>query len=241
MSPGMNTLVLDLKTVPDPAVGKRLLALEQFSDAEAVLAMKTLRVAGHQSPVVPLQQRRVVAAALVMASSEGFAIREFTAGSDEGELLARIEQLAQEQGAPVWAWDGGRHYRPQLLARALALKLALPTLLAARGPRSFAEHFGFHPGEAPLGELAAVHGLPHRLGLRTADTELAHARGETAKLVGGSAVDALLAYLLSIALQAATGEIDEPTRKLAHQQVCSWLSTQTASHWQQFRKVWKAL
>ena len=237
----MTTLVLDLKSVPDPAVGKRLLALEQFGDAEAVLAMKTLRVAGHQSPVVPLQQRRVVAAALVIAAPERFEIREFAAGSDEGALLASVEALARDKAVPVWAWDGGRHYRPQLLARALALKLALPSLFSAQGPLSVAAHFGFHPGEAPLGELAAVHGLPHRLGLRTAETEQAHARGETAKLVGGSAVDALLAYLLSIALKAATGEMAEPERQAAHQQVCRWLDEQTASHWQQFRKVWKAL
>ena len=237
----MTVLVLDLKTVPDPEVGKRLLALEKFSDAEAVLAMKTLRVAGHQSNAVPAQQRRVVAAALVIASESEFTVQAFTAGADEAAMLAAIEQLVRAAKASVWAWDGARSYRTQLLARALASKLALPALLAAQGPQSLAAHFGFALENASLSELAAVHGLPHRLGLRTADTEAAQARGDHQKLLAGSAVDALIAYLLSIALKAATGEINEAARLAAREQVCGWLKAQTASHWQQFHQVWKAL
>lgn len=233
-------LVLDLKTVPDPAVGKRLLALEKFSDAEAVLAMKTLRVAGHQSNAVPAQQRHVVAAALVMASGTEFSVQEFAPGTGEAEMLRAIEQQVCRVDAPVWAWDGVRGYRAQLLARALATGVAMPSLLAHRGPQSLAAHFGFAPENAPLAELAAVHGLPHRLGLRTADTEAAHVRGDHQKLLAGSAADALIAHLLGIALRAATGEIDEPQRAAARERVCHWLRAQTAPHWQQFHAVWKA-
>ena len=237
----MTMLVLDLKSVPDPAVGKRLLALEKFSDAEAVLAMKTLRVAGHQSNAVPSQQRRIVAAALVVASEHHFAVEEFLPAMDEPAMLRAIEQRVVAASAPVWAWDGVRGYRAQLLARALATGAAMPALFAARGPQSLAAHFGFQPENARLAELAAAHGLPHRLGLRTAETEAAHARGEHQRLLAGSAADALIAYLLSIALKAATGEIDEAARTSARQQVCGWLKQQTAAHWQQFHTVWKAL
>lgn len=237
----MTTLVLDLKTVPDPAVGKRLLALEQFSDAEAVLAMKTLRVAGHQSNAVPSQQRRVVAAALVIASENEFTVQEFAVGTDESDMLRAIEQRVRAANAPVWAWDGVRGYRAQLLARALATGVAMPALLAQSGPQSLAAHFGFAPVNASLAELAAVHGLPHRLGLRGADAEAAHARRDHQKLLAGSAADALIAYLLSIALKAATGELDEHARLAAREQVCNWLRAQTATHWQQFHQVWKAL
>ena len=237
----MTVLILDLKTVPDPEVGKRLLALEKFSDAEAVLAMKTLRVAGHQSNAVPSQQRRVVAAALVVASHAEFTVQEFTAGTDESQMLNAIEQRVRATHAPAWAWDGMRGYRAQLLARALATGVAMPAVFAAKGPQSLAAHFGFSPENAPLAELAAVHGLPHRLGLRAADTEAAHARGDHQKLLAGSAADALIAYLLSIALKAATGELDERAHLAAREQVCSWLRAQTAAHWQQFHAAWKAL
>lgn len=238
----MNMLVLDLKTVPDPGVGKRLLALEKFGDAEAVLAMKTLRVAGHQSAAVPVQQRRVVAAALVIASANEFTVAEFIAGTDEARMLTEIEQRVHAAAtAPVWGWESTRSYRAQLLSRALATGVAMPALLAAHGPQSLAARFGFAPDNAPLAELAAVHGLPHRLGLRTVETEAAHIRGDHQQLGTGSAADALIAYLLAIALQAATGEIDEAARQAARRQVCDWLQRQTSAHWQQFHAVWKAL
>ncbi len=237
----MTLLVLDLKTVPDPAVGKRLLALEKFSDAEAVLAMKTLRVAGHQSNAVPVQQRRIVAAALVQADADRFTVEVFEAGGDESILLRAIEQRVQAARAPVWAWDGMRAYRAQLLTRALASHTALPSLFAAQGPQSLAAYFGFAPDHAPLAELAAAHGLPHRLGLRGADTEAAQLRGDHEKLLAGSAADALIAYLLAIALKTVTGELDAAAGQRAKQQVCDWLGAQTAAHWQQFHAVWKAL
>ena len=237
----MTMLVLDLKSVPDPAVGKRLLALEKFSDAEAILAMKTLRVAAHQSAAVPALQRRVVAAALVVASADHFAVEEFVAAGNEAEMLAAIEQRVSAAQAPVWAWDAAGSYRPQLLARALATGTAIPALLTAQGPQGLSAHFGFQRDAAPLAELAAVYALPHRLGLRSADTEAAHARGDVDALRGGSAVDALIAYLLGVALKAATGEIDAAARLAERQQVCQWLGAQPAPHWQQFHAVWKAL
>lgn len=237
----MTVLVLDLKCVPDPAVGKRLLALEKFSDAEAILAMKTLRVAAHQSAAVPSLQRRVVAAALVVASADHFAVEEFVAAANEADMLAAIEQRVSAVQAPVWVWDAAGSIRAQLLARALATGVAMPALLAAQGPQGLAAHFGFRRDAAPLEELAAVHALPHRLGLRSVDTEAAHAGGDLDKLRGGSAVDALITYLLGMALKAATGEIDQAAHLAARQQVCHWLGAQTASHWQQFHAAWRVL
>jgi hypothetical protein len=229
-------LILDLKTVPDPAAGKRLLALERFSDAEAELAMKTLRVAAAQTATVPLQQRRVVAAALLQASPGHFAITAWHAGQDEAGLLAGLEALAS---APVWAWDSGQGYRTLLLARALATGVPMPKLLADQGPQSLAAQFGLQPACASLAELAAVHRLPHRLGLRAADAEAAHARGDATRLTTGSEADVLIAYLLAMGLKAATGEIAVAEAEAARQAVRRWLATQTAAHWQQFASEWR--
>ena len=234
-------LLLALKTAPDPAVGKRLLALEQFSDAEAELAMRTLRVASHQCPKVPLLQRRIVAAALVVSGGGRFELLSFDASTDEPTALRALEQAVASANEALWSWDGQQELRAQLLARALAHGLALPALLAAQGPGSLAMHYGLLPHAAALAELAAVHGLPHRLGMNTEEAEVAVARGDHAAVQAACAVDALLAYLLGIALRAATGEIDEAGRIAARQQVGDWLRLQADSHWQQFHAVWKAL
>lgn len=229
--------MLDLKTVPDPQVGKRLLALERFSDAEAELAMKTLRGATAQNPAVPMQQRRIVAAAWLSATPDRFSIESFAA-ADEAAMLVALEALAAADRGPVHAWDAGAGYRTQLLARALATGVPLPALLCEQGPRSLVAQLGLQPAAASLVEWAAVQGLPHRLGLRAREVEAAHAAGDFARLACGSAVDVLIAYLLALALQGATGEISPPQAKAAQQTVRDWLAAQTAPHWQQFRQHW---
>lgn len=232
--------LLDLKTVPDPAAAKRLLALEPFSDREAVLAMTTLRVACQQSPIQPTQLRRVAAAVLLRVDAGHIEAVEFDDADGEAELLRGLEaELARSPG-PVWAWDASGHYRSQLLARALAHRLALPSLLAERGPRSLSAHFGFAGGTAFLAELAAVHGLPQQLGLRAAEAEAAHEAGDRERLRAGSGADVLIAWLLTLALQQATGERSADEVAADRTEVRRWLAQQPAPHWRQFERSWKS-
>lgn len=231
-------LILDLKTVPDPAAAKRLLALEPFSDGEAVLALTTLRVARQQPALQPPPLRKVVAAALLHAGPERFELQEFDGQTGEPALLLALEQAAAGGEPPLWCWDGGAQTRSLLLARALAADLALPRLLAQLGPRSLAEQFGFAPGLASLWELAAVHDLPHDLGLREAECEQALAAGDRARLLAGSGADALIAYLLSLALEHGTGLRTSASLRAERRRVADWLERQSATHWRAFRSRW---
>lgn len=232
-------LILDLKTVPDPAAAKRLLALEPFSDGEAVLALTTLRVARQQPALQPPPLRKVVAATLLHAGPERFELHEFSSSSGgEPALLTALEQAAAAAAEPLWSWDAEAQTRSLLLARALATDLALPQLLTQRGPRSLVEPFGFAPGLATLWELAAVHDLPHDLGLREAECEPALAAGDRARLLAGSGADALIAYLLSLALEHATGLRTVESLHAERRRVAAWLEQQTAPHWRAFRSRW---
>ena len=231
-------LILDLKTVPDPAAAKRLLALEPFSDGEAVLALTTLRVARQQPALQPPPLRKVVAAALLRVKPERFELQEFDGKAGEPALLQSLEQAVAADEQPLWVWDAESQVRSLLLARALATDLALPRLLAQRGPRGLAEQFGFAPGLATLWELAAVHDLPHDLGLREAECEPALAAGDRARLLAGSGADVLIAYLLSLALEHATGLRSAESLYAERRRVAAWLEQQTAPHWRAFRSRW---
>lgn len=230
--------ILDLKTVPDPAVAKRLLALEPFSDAEAVLAMTTLRVAGQQPPSPPLPLRRIVAATLLSAGPERVQITSFDDADGESALLAALEAEAARGFGPVWCWSGEGMARTQLLARALAAGVAMPSLLSLQGPRSLCEQHGLVDAGDALAEFAALQGLPQRLGLRGTEVELAHAAADRERLRSGSAVDALIAYLLDLALQQATGE--RGNLASAHRLLRDWLVAQPAPHWRAFHQHWKS-
>lgn len=231
--------LIDLKTVPDPVTAKRLLALESFSDSEAVLAMTVLRVAQAQTAVQPTQFRRVVAATLLRVDDRGVEVVEFDDADGEPALLAGVESELRRADGPVWAWDASQHYRSQMLTRALAYSLVMPRLLAERGPLSLASHFGFADGSAGLAELAAVHGLPHALGLRMADAEAAHGAGDRERLRAGSACDALMAHLLTLTLQQATGERSAADVADQRAVIRAWLSAQLAPHWRHFLARWK--
>ena len=230
--------ILDLKTVPDPAVAKRLLALEPFSDAEAVLAMTTLRVAGQQPPSPPPPLRRIVAATLLTAGSERVQITSFDDADGESALLAALEAEAARGSGPVWCWSDQCAARTQLLSRALATGVAMPSLLSQQGPRSLCERHGLVAAGEALAEFAALQGLPQRLGLRDAEVELAHAAADRERLRAGSAADALIACLLDLALQRASGERADIGS--GHRQLRDWLAAQPAPHWRAFLQYWKS-
>lgn len=231
-------LILDLKTVPDPAAAKRLLALEPFSDAEAVLALTTLRAAHGQQPMVPAQLRRIAAASLLRVNDAGIELSEFDDSAGERSLLLELRaELAREPGA-VWAWDSSGSYRSQILARALAHGLALPELLNERGPRSLAAHYGLSPSCSALAELAAVHGLPHQLGLRAREAEQAYAAGDRVRLRAGSGADALITWILSITLDLATGALSADAAEAERQRLRGWLRQGGRSYFQDFLRGW---
>lgn len=230
--------ILDLKTVPDPAAAKRLLALEPFSDAEAVLAMTTLRVAGLQPASPPLPLRRIVTASLLSLAPDGLHIATLDDVGGEPALLSALEAEAARGRGPLWVWEAGSATRTQLFARALASGVAMPALLAQQGPSSLCDRYSLTAAGDALAEFAAAHGLPQQLGLRGSETESVHAAGDYQRLRAGSAVDAVIAYLLGLALAQACGERGDIVTERG--QLREWLATQPAPHWRRFLQLWKS-
>ncbi len=227
-------LILELKFVPDPDACKRLLALERFSDAEALLAMRTLRLARVGNALVPPHLCRIVAASLVEAHNGSFEVSTYDLRRDENLHLRGLDTHVRSLSEPICVWDASVGTRSLLIARALAHGLTLPALLAADGPVNLAARHGLADG-TPLHELAAVRGLPHRLGLAEVDLESA----ATERLLGGCAVDALITYLLTTALDAVTGRRSSTEAIAARRVVMDWLLSRSEPHWQQFCQQWK--
>lgn len=230
-------LILDLKTVPDPAAGKRLLALEQFSDAETLLAMRTLRVAGQGHAEVPPHLCRVVAATLVQIEVDRCIVQSFEVCADEAAALLALDAAIAAVAQPVFVWDARFGARALLSARALAWRLALPHLLADDGPHCLSQHHGL--AAMPLSELAAVYGLPHRLGLLADDIEPC-AQSSATRLRDGCAADALMTALLHLALAVASGSITAELASATRARIADWLQGQSAVHWQSFCQQWRS-
>ena len=65
----MNTLVFDIETVPDVALGRRACGLEGLADAEVAKAMFTRRRQQTGSDFLPHEQHRVVAISCALRPS----------------------------------------------------------------------------------------------------------------------------------------------------------------------------
>lgn len=230
-------LILDLKTLPDPAAGKRLLALERFGDAESLLAMRTLRIASQGHAEVPPHLCRVVAATLVHVGSDHCTLQSFEGCADEAAALLALDAAVAAIAEPLYVWDARHGARVLIAARALACQLALPHLLAGAGPQGLAQQHAL--GTIPLAELAAVHGLPHRLGLLNEEVETC-AASAISRLRAGCEADALMTALLHLALEVASGEISADAAKAGRRAIADWLKAQTAAHWQAFQQQWSA-
>jgi Predicted 3'-5' exonuclease related to the exonuclease domain of PolB len=158
----------------------------------------------------------------------------FDTQTDEAKALRALESAVATSGENPWVWHDASGLRTLLLARALAHGLALPALLAG-GLRCVTTQHGLDA--APLHEIAAVHGLPHRLGLQPDEAEALDSLAPQ-RLTACSEADALMAALLDLGLRQARGETSFDEATACRRRVAAWLAAQTAGHWQQFQQYW---
>ena len=87
----MNTLVFDIETVPDVALGRRLYGLDGLPDEQVAKAMFALRRQGTGGDFLPLEQHRVVAISCALRSGEGLTVWSLgDLATSEGELVQRF-------------------------------------------------------------------------------------------------------------------------------------------------------
>ena len=181
----MTTLVFDIETVPDVEFGRRYLGLDGLSDEDVAQAMFSLRRerAGHD--FLPLHQHRVVAIGCAMRSREGFKLWSLgDESADEAELVARFFDGIERFSPDLVSWNGSGFALPVLHYRDLRHGVAAPRYWeVGDADRDFRynNYLGrFHwrhidlmdvlagyqmRGAARLDEIAALLGLPGKLGL----------------------------------------------------------------------------
>ena len=90
----MNTLVFDIETVPDVALGRRLFNLAGLPDDHIAKAMFALRRQGTGSDFLPLEQHRIVAISCVLRSREGLTVWSLgDLNTAEGELVHTVKSM----------------------------------------------------------------------------------------------------------------------------------------------------
>jgi 3'-5' exonuclease len=116
----LNTLVFDIETIPDVALGRRLHGLEGLADAQVAKAMFALRRQQSGGEFLAHEQHRVVAISCVLRTQDTlkvWSLGELTAS--ESELIQRFFDGIEKLSPCLVSWNGGGFDLPVLNYRAL--------------------------------------------------------------------------------------------------------------------------
>lgn len=254
----MNHLVFDIETVPDVDYGRRLLNLGELPDAEVAAAMYALRREQTGSEFLPLPQQRIVAISCALRRADS--LRVWSLGdeqSDERELLDRFFDGIERFTPDLVSWNGGGFDLPVMHYRCL-----LHGVRAARYWESGDEDSAFRynnylsrfhwrhldlmdvlsgfqmRGRAGLADVAALLGLPGKLGFSGAQVFDAWKAGNRVGIRRYCETDVLNTYLIFLAFERMRGHLNDNEWHSECQRVRVLLSESNEPHHAEFLKAW---
>jgi 3'-5' exonuclease len=256
----MNILVFDIETVPDVAFGRRLLGLGDLPDADVASAMFALRRGRTGNDFLPLPQQRVVAISCALRRGDSLKVWSLgDPGSSERELLERFFEGIERYTPDLVSWNGGGFDLPVLHYRCL-----LHGVRAARYWETGEEdssfrysnylsrfHWrhidlmdvlaGFQPrGAAALADIAAMLGLPGKLGFSGAQVWPAYQAGNIEGIRRYCETDVLNTYLVFLAFERMRGRLEPATHAAEEQRVRDMLAASNEPHHREFLQQWPA-
>ena len=255
----MNTLVFDIETVPDVALGRRLYGLEGLADGQVAKAMFALRRQHTGGEFLPPEQQRVVAISCARRRGESFLV--WSVGdleSPEAELVQRFFEGIAKYSPNLVSWNGSGFDLPVLTYRAM-----LAGVQAARfwemgdGDDEFRfnnylnrYHWrhtdlmdvlsGFHHrNRVSLGNMACLLGLPGKLGFDGSQVWDAWQAGDLAGIRRYCETDVLNTWLIYLRFQQLRGQLTRLQHDEELARVRQFLGAATEPHFAEFLRAWQ--
>jgi len=256
----MNWLVFDIETVPDVELGRRLHGLEGLDDAAVAKAMFARRRqdAGHE--FLPHEQHRVIAIACALRSREQLRVWSVgDADAGEPELLRRFFDGIERYSPDLVSWNGSGFDLPVLHYRALKAGIQAPRYWetgeedTAFRYNNYLSRFhwrhidlmdvlaGFQPrARASLNDMAALLGLPGKLGFSGDKVWDAYLAGEIGAIRRYCETDVLNTYLIFLRFEFMRGRLDQPALDAEFERVREMLRPSPEPHHVEFLEAWEA-
>ena len=258
--PAFNTLVFDIETVPDVALGRRLYGLEGLADAQVAKAMFGLRRQGTGGDFLPLEQQRVVAISCLLRRDDGVDLWSL-GGPDasEAELVQRFFDGVRKFSPDLVSWNGSGFDLPVLTYRAL-----LSGAQAARfwetgdGDQEFRYNnylgryhwrhtdlmdvlSGFqHRNRVSLKNMAILLGLPGKLGFDGSQVWEAWQAGNIAGIRRYCETDVLNTWLIYLRFAQLRGQLTRERHTEELERVRNYLRASPEPHFAEFLRAWPA-
>ena len=218
----MNTLVFDIETVPDVALGRRLYGLEGLPDAQVAKAMFALRRQDTGGDFLSLEQHRVVAISCALRTPEG--LRLWSLGdcaTPEGELVQRFWETGAED--PAFRYNNylsRYHWRHTDLMDVLS---------------------GFQSrGRVSLATMACLLGLPGKLGFEGSQVWDAWQGGNLAGIRRYCETDVLNTWLIYLRFAQLRGQLSREQYAEELERVKTLLRDAQEPHLAEFLRAWEA-
>jgi predicted PolB exonuclease-like 3'-5' exonuclease len=255
----MNVLVFDIETVPDVELGRVLYGLQGLEDADVAKAMFAQQRAATGGEFLPHVQQRIVAISCVLRAREQ--LRVWSLGdpsSDEHELIARFFDGIEKYLPDLVSWNGGGFDLPVLHYRALKVGIQAPHYWET-GEEDSSFRFnnylsryhwrhldlmdvlsGFQPrARAKLADVAALLGLPGKLGFSGAQVWDAWQAGERLAVRRYCETDALNTYLIYLRFQFLRARLERSGLEAEFERLRALLRSSGEPHHAQFLAAWQ--
>lgn len=251
-------LVFDIETVPDVDGWRRIQGLENLPDADAAVAMQTLRRADKGSDFMPGHLQRVVAISVAMRHKDSFKVASLgDETSEEGELIQRFYDIVEKFRPILVSWNGGGFDLPVLHYRALIHGCVAPRYWdtghldrEAKWDNYLARYQFRHTDlmdvlalysgrqNAPLHELAILLGFPGKLGMDGSKVFDAFREGRLADIRAYCETDVLNTWLVYLRFELMRGRLSHEEHTAEEERVRQFLESSEAAHWGEFLEGW---
>ncbi|HEY3787110.1 MAG TPA: 3'-5' exonuclease [Steroidobacteraceae bacterium] len=255
----MNTLVFDIETVPDVALGRRLHGLEGLEDEQVAKAMFGLRRQATGGDFLAHEQQRIIAISCLLRSREGLRLWSLgDPGASEAELIERFFDGIDRFAPDLVSWNGGGFDLPVLHYRGL-----LAGVQAARywetGDADAAFRYNNYLGRyhrrhtdlmdvlsgyqsrarASLSNIASLLGLPGKMGFSGAQVWEACLAGDLEGIRRYCETDVLNTYLIYLRFELMRAQITRERYSEEVEQVKGLLRVSREPHLAQFLAAWE--
>lgn len=261
MSTPLHCLVFDIETVPDVVLGRRLLGLDDADDRTVAAAMFARRAEETGSEFLSFEQHRVVAISAALRTGDQWQLWSIgSEDSPEDELLRRFFGGLERVRPTLVSWNGSGFDLPVLHYRMLRHGIAAPVYWDTGDldrefrwnnylNRYHARHLdlmdvlsGYQArGRAGLERVAALLGLPGKLGMSGERVWDAWCEGRIAAIRAYCETDVLNTYLVYLRFELLRGRLDGAGLAAETARVQAWLATRPEPHWQEFFAAWTAV
>lgn len=256
----MNCLVFDIETVPDVELGRRLYGLDGLPDEEVAKAMYAACRQNGGSEFLPHEQHRVVAISCALRSRDGFRVWSLgEPGAPEEELVERFFDGIEKFSPDLVSWNGKGFDLPVLHYRALRAGIQAPRYWeigdedGAFRYNNYLGRFhwrhidlmdvlsGYQPrARASLENVAALLGLPGKLGFSGAQVWDAYREGNIVGIRRYCETDVLNTYLIFLRFQLMRGRFSRERYADELERVRTFLRNGREPHFAEFLRAWES-